>query len=149
MTLRSWVGQLRRLTGQWVQRDHQRPPTIGQRGEAAARRYVRHLGWRLVDANTRTRFSELDIVAVDGRTIVFIEVKTRHSDDPDAPLAAVDSRKQQRIVNAALAYLKKHQLLEQSVRFDVIGVSWPNHSEPNIRHIRDAFGSTHRGQFFS
>jgi putative endonuclease len=93
---------------------------------------------------------ELDIVAVDGRTVVFVEVKTRRSADAGHPAEAIDDLKERRMTQAALAYLKTHRLLEHSSRFDVVAVTWPAGSKrPTIEHIIDAFPAVGRGQFFS
>jgi putative endonuclease len=93
---------------------------------------------------------ELDIVAVDGRTVVFVEVKTRRSADAGHPAEAIDDLKERRMTQAARAYLKTHRLLEHSSRFDVVAVTWPAGSKrPTIEHIIDAFPAVGRGQFFS
>jgi putative endonuclease len=93
---------------------------------------------------------ELDIIAVDGRTVVFVEVKTRSSTGAGHPADAIDNRKEQRMTQAALAYLKSHRLLNHSARFDVVAVTWPTDAkDPTIEHIIDAFPAVGRGQFFS
>ena len=93
---------------------------------------------------------ELDLVAVDGRTIVFIEVKTRSSHDAGHPAEAVGTEKQRRITNLALIYLKRHGLLENPARFDVMAITWPEGArKPTIEHIRNAFEAIGRGQMFS
>jgi putative endonuclease len=122
---------------------------LGRRGEQAAAAYLQRLGWRIVARGPRTRFSELDLVALDGRTVVFVEVKTRAADAVESALQAVDRGKQRRLAHAALAYLKRHGLLEQSARFDVIAVQWPAAAiRPTIEHIPNAFEPPGFGQFF-
>jgi len=92
----------------------------------------------------------LDIVALDGRQIVFVEVKTRESEEPSEPFEAVTFAKQRKLTSAALAYLKKHKLLECPARFDVVAVSWPQGAkEPTITHVVNAFEPTGRYQMFS
>ena len=86
--------------------------TLGQRGERAAARYLRSRGYKIVAAGDRTMLGELDLVAVDGRTVVFVEVKTRESHEAGHPVEAVDADKQARLTRLALAYLKRHDLLE-------------------------------------
>ena len=89
-------------------------------------------------------------VAVDGRTVVFVEVKTRHSTDAGHPADAVDADKQRRLTRLALAYLKRHDLLEHSARFDVLAVTWPDsRRKPTIDHYKNAFEAVGRGQMFS
>ena len=116
------------------------PRTLGQRGEAAAARYLRRLGYKIVARSDRAVLGEIDLVAVDGRTIVFIEVKTRASHDAGHPAEAVDRAKQQRLSRLALAYLRRHDLLEYPARFDVVAITWPaTGRHPHIEHIIGAF----------
>jgi putative endonuclease len=124
--------------------------TLGERGEAVAARYLRRKGYRIVARRERDALGELDLVAVDRRVIVFVEVKTRRSHRRGHPADAVDAHKQSRLTRAALAFLKRHQLLEHAARFDVISVTWPPHSRrPVVEHFCNAFEPAGRGQFFS
>jgi putative endonuclease len=114
--------------------------TLGQMGERAAERYLKRLGYIIVARGQRDDLGELDLVAVDGRTIVFVEVKTRRGDQAGHPAEAVDEEKQRKITRLALAYLKRHDLLEYPSRFDVVAVTWPaNARRPTIQHIKSAF----------
>ncbi|HEY6564088.1 MAG TPA: YraN family protein [Pirellulaceae bacterium] len=123
---------------------------LGRRGELAAVAYLKSSGWTVVEHGSRTRFSELDIVAADRRTVVFVEVKTRTSAAAGLPIEAVDLAKQRRLARAALAYLKRHELLEQQCRFDVIAIEWPPGSTtPSIHHIRNAFEPPGQGNLFA
>jgi putative endonuclease len=92
----------------------------------------------------------MDLVAVDGRTIVFVEVKTRQSHDAGHPADAVDAEKQRRLTRLALAYLKQHDLLDCPARFDVVAVTWPSDAKrPAIEHYPNAFEAVGIGQMFS
>jgi len=114
--------------------------TFGQRGEDAAARYLRKLGYIILARGHRDSIGEIDLIAVDGRRVVFIEVKTRTSHDAGHPADAVDEAKQRRLTRLALAYLKRHDLLECSARFDVVAVTWPADSgRPTIEHFQNAF----------
>ena len=114
--------------------------TLGQRGEDIAARYLRKLGYIIVARGQRDAIGEIDVIAVDGRTVVFIEVKTRTSHDAGHPADAVDEDKQRRLTRLALAYLKRHDLLECSARFDVVAVTWPaEDGRPTIEHFQNAF----------
>jgi putative endonuclease len=105
-----------------------------------AARYLAGLGYRILEQGRRLRAGELDLVALDGRTVVFVEVKTRRATDRGAPADAVDRRKQIRVTRAAAAYLKRHRLLDQPARFDVVAILWPaGDAEPEVRHFRAAF----------
>src|SRR3954462_11554985 len=101
------------------------PKPLGRRGEDAAARYLRRLGYIILARGSRDCLGELDLIAVDGRTVGFIEVKTRTTPDAAPPADAVDEAKQRRITRLALSYLKRHALLECSARFDVVAVPWP------------------------
>lgn len=100
------------------------------------------LGYKIVARNERDRLGELDLVAVDGRTIVFVEVKTLASDSFKQPAEAVNAAKQQRLIRAAKRYLRKHELLECDYRFDVVSIVWPSGKMPRIDHIRRAFSES-------
>lgn len=134
----------------WLrQLDHRRGRSLGERGEAAAARFLRRKGYRILERQWRCGAGELDLVALDGRVIVFVEVKTWRNAKGDHPAEAVDRKKQRRITRAALVYLKQHDLLESRVRFDVIAVTWPDGQKPRIDHIRSAFPATGWNSLFS
>jgi putative endonuclease len=98
----------------------------------------------------RDRIGELDLIAVDGRTVVFIEVKTRTSHDAGHPVEAIDAEKQRRLTRVALSYLKRHDLLEYSARFDVVAVTWPESAKrPIVEHFPNAFEPAGQGQMFA
>jgi putative endonuclease len=124
--------------------------SLDQRGERAAERYLRRRRYKIIARRERCRLGELDLVAADGRTIVLIEVKTRRSHDAGHPAEAVDAEKQRRLNRLALAYLKRHGLLEYRARFDVIAVTWPDKARrPAIEHIVNAFEAAGRNSMFS
>jgi len=123
---------------------------FGDRGEREAVRYVRGLGWRILARKHRNRLGEIDLIAQDGDTIVFIEVKTRRSNAAGRPEDAITPAKQKQLTGAALAFLKKHRLLERRARFDVISIVWPDMSAaPEIEHFRNAFPPVGFGQMYS
>jgi putative endonuclease len=120
------------------------------RGEQAAERYLKRLGYIIVARAERDRLGELDLVAIDGKTIVFVEVKTRVSSSRGYPAEAVDDDKQRRLTRAALSYLRRHDLLEYRARFDVIAVTWPDsQKQSHIEHFKNAFEAVGVGQMFS
>lgn len=126
-----------------------RPATLGQRGESLAARHLRRLGYKIVARGSRGALGEIDLVAVDGRTVVFVEVKTRRSQDAGHPADAVDDQKQRRLTRLAVGYLRRHGLLEYPVRFDVIAITWPDgRGKPIIEHIKQAFNAVgYEGMF--
>lgn len=137
------------LTG-WIEWLRPRPRSLGQRGEQYVARWLKRQGYKIVAGGKRTRYGELDIVAVLGETIVFVEVKTRAAHELSDAAAAVDEEKQRRLVRTALAFLKQHGLLEYPVRFDVVALVWPAGArQPQLMHIPNAFEPQDVGQFFS
>ena len=116
----------------------------------AAARYLKRQGMKIIHRGYKSRLGEIDIIAVDNRTVVFVEVKTRKSDDTGHPTEAIDEFKRRRMTQSALAFLKSKGLLQHSARFDVVAVTWPTNSRnPTIEHYRNAFAPTGVGQFFS
>ena len=118
-----------------------RPLPLGLRGERYAARFLRRKGYKIVARGTRSRLGKLDLVAADGRRVVFVEVKPRRHAGDASPAAAVDSQKQRRIARAALVFLKSHGLLENAARFDVVAIIWPKDAKApsSVDHIVNAF----------
>jgi putative endonuclease len=137
----------------WWQERHEPVPladSLGERGELEAERFLKKLGYKILARGSRNKLGELDLVALDGKTIVFVEVKTRRSSDKGHPADAVDARKQAKLTRLALAYMKRHHLLEHSCRFDVIAITWPDDNQPpKIEHYKNAFEATGRDSMFS
>lgn len=125
-------------------------PPLGARGERVAAAYLRRQGMRIVSRGAHVRRGEIDLVAVDGRTVVFAEVKTRASLSAGTPVEAVDAAKQRRLSRLALVFLRRHDLLGCAARFDVVAVTWlPGQRRPTIEHFRNAFEVVGRGQMFA
>jgi putative endonuclease len=123
---------------------------FGSRSERAAARYLKRLGYRIVARNYNCPAGELDIVAVEGRSVVFAEVRSTGNDDAERPALSVDRNKQERLTNAALYFLRQHHLLEYAARFDVLAIRWPAGArEPLIDHYKNAFEATGSSQMFS
>lgn len=117
---------------------------LGELGERAAVSYLRRKKYLVVDRNVHFREGEIDIVAVDGRTVVFVEVKTRRSADKGDPWEAVDRAKQGKIISAASIYLNREDLLDQQIRFDIVSVVWGEQdAKPKIEHWIGAFDESH------
>jgi len=111
----------------------------GSRFEALAGRYLRGKGYRLVERNFRFGHKEIDIIAVDGDTIVFVEVKGRASRDYGAPAESVTRGKMRNIAKAAEAYLWRRGLTNKTCRFDVVCVTLVDNRDAEFEHIRNAF----------
>jgi putative endonuclease len=112
---------------------------LGRRGEDAAERHLASLGYRILERRYRTRAGEIDFIAEEGATLVFVEVKTRSSLRFGRPSEAVGSRKRARIAAAASVYLAVRGGPERSCRFDVVEVLESMRGTFRVRHIRDAF----------
>ena len=112
---------------------------LGKQGETHAADYLTQQGYRICERNYRADRKEIDLIAEDGQTLVFVGVKTRRSTAFGAPQSAVNQHKQQQMSRAALRYLQTHQLLDHPCRFDVIAILWKN-SGIEIEHIQNAFG---------
>lgn len=114
--------------------------SLGDRGENVAAKHLRMLGYRILIRNWECKFGEVDIVARDGKMLVFVEVKTRKDSDPE-PEEQVNLEKQRQITKCADYYLTRYSNIQPAVRFDVVSVVWPRNQEPIIRHIEDAFAA--------
>lgn len=109
--------------------------TEGTRFEKLARVYLEQEGFRIIGENYRCKAAEIDLIAREGKYLVFVEVKERSNKTMGAGCEAVDSRKQVRICLAARFYLKRYHIDPQMpVRFDVVSID-----SGNIRLIRNAF----------
>lgn len=114
------------------------PKDLGRKGEELAVRFLRRRKYRILERNYRVRSGEVDIIARDGPTLVFIEVKTRASDGYALPIESVGFPKQQKLRRLAEYYLAGHDFPDCDVRFDVISIVGTAGS-PRIEHIPNAF----------
>jgi putative endonuclease len=123
---------------------------FGTRSERAAARFLKRLGYRILAQNHACLQGELDLVALDGTCIVFVEVRSTGGEDLQRPAASVDDAKQRRLTNLALHFLQQHRLLDRPARFDVLALSWPEgKGEPEIVHYPNAFATVGRFQMYS
>jgi putative endonuclease len=111
---------------------------FGEAGEALAARLLRKKGYKIVATNYRTQLGEIDIIARDGDTLVFIEVKARHSGRFGSPKWALTPRKQRKISMVALYYLKTTGQSDAKARFDVVSIR-SDAVCPEVEIIRNAF----------
>jgi putative endonuclease len=123
---------------------------FGTRAERAAARFLRRQGFRILARNYTCPQGELDLVALDGSCLVFVEVRSTAGDDPTGPAVSVDEAKQRQLTRLALSFLQKRRLLGRAARFDVLAVSWPEgRRQPVIAHYRNAFEAPGRFQMFN
>ena len=112
---------------------------LGLRGEEIAREFLEKSGYRIVTRNYRCKLGEIDIIARDGETLVFIEVKTRTDSAFGSPAAAVTLKKQRQIGKAAQWYLAEQDLFGTPARFDVIAIVKGKSGRHQVELIADAF----------
>jgi putative endonuclease len=112
---------------------------LGRFGEDVAVAHLADDGYEIVDRNWRCRDGEIDIVARDGKILVFCEVKTRSSERFGTPAAAVVPRKAARIRRVAAAWLAEHGCSAHALRFDVVAVRRTRSGPLRISHVRGAF----------
>jgi putative endonuclease len=112
---------------------------LGRRGEDLAHRYLARNGYRVVARNYRppSRSGEIDLVAWDGDVLVFVEVKTRTTDEYGSPESAVDRDKQSFVDRAARDYARRAGVMLDRTRFDVVSVIMAD--PPRVELLRDAF----------
>lgn len=111
----------------------------GKAGEAIAAEHLVKNRFRIIERNYRCFLGEIDIIAEEGRTIVFVEVKSKTADTYGRPEEAVDARKQVKLSRVALSWLRDKASLERPARFDVISVSFGPQNAVEIIHYRNAF----------
>jgi putative endonuclease len=120
--------------------DQELPPhELGRRGEKAALSYLRRQGFQILEQSYRFGRGEIDLIAYEGDTLVFIEVKTRFASTHSTPEEAVTPLKQKQIRRIAQAYLYAKRLEDIPCRFDVMALQYATDSGFRIRHYRDAF----------
>jgi putative endonuclease len=110
----------------------------GKEGESAAAEYLLSSGIKILERNFRCPLGEIDLIAKDEKTIVFVEVRARQSDGICSPEESITLNKRRRVARAALWYLKQRGLQSFYVRFDVVAVRW-NGEKPEINWIVNAF----------
>ncbi len=110
----------------------------GAAAEDAAEAHLRRLGMKIVARNVATRAGELDLVALDGETLCFVEIKARTRSDYGLAIEAVGRRKQERIARAAALFLAQNRS-RRACRFDVLGLDRAEDGTWTITYLRDAF----------
>jgi putative endonuclease len=118
---------------------------LGDRAEGLVAARLKAAGWQLIERNARTRYGELDLVAFDGRTLVFVEVKAGREGSafgPERPVLSVTPDKQRRVRRLATAWMGERRDLPRyaEIRFDAVGVTYDRSDRPiDMEHIRGAF----------
>ena len=117
------------------------PPHLrhGVLGEREAKKHLKRLGMKFLTANFRTDRGEIDLVFRDQDCLVFVEVKTRSSEEWSRPAAAVDRERRQRLTRAGLDYLQKLKNPKVKVRFDIVEVLLNDGAVREVRHLPNSF----------
>lgn len=111
---------------------------LGERGESLAVGFLQEKGLRILERNWRHQRAEIDIIAMDGEVLVFLEVKTRTSEYFGPPETFVTPQKEKLMVRAAHAYMQQISH-DWEIRFDIVSVLYQNREDYEIRHLPDAF----------
>lgn len=116
---------------------------FGREAEKEAVRFLKKLKYKIVETNYTCPLGEIDIIAIDGRTLVFVEVKARTSLEGGYPEDAVTPHKQAQIARAAICFRERKKVHDVAGRFDVISILYDADMKKwQINHIKDAFGLT-------
>ncbi len=111
---------------------------LGRRGERIAERHLRRRGYRILERNFRAAGAEIDLVALDGETLVFVEVKTRRTAGGGAPAESVHPLKQSHLRRAAELYARARRAQDRAMRFDVVEIH-AGGAQRRLELLRDAF----------
>ncbi len=112
---------------------------LGQKGEDIALRFLKKKRYKIAATRYRQHRGEIDIIAYDKKTLVFVEVKTRSDTSFGSPEESVSPSKQNQIKKIAQGYLSIHNEEDTECRFDVISIQYCSNKEYTIRHIKMAF----------
>lgn len=111
--------------------------TRGKEGECIAKKHLTSKGYVILETNYRNRIGEIDLIALDEDILVFIEVKTRTSTKYGYAFEAVDYKKQKKILNTSLVYVKYKNYIDTQIRYDIIEIYLTEN--PKINHLENAF----------
>jgi putative endonuclease len=116
------------------------PAELGKQGEQLAAEHMESLGLNVVHRNWRNRHLEIDLIAENATTVIFVEVKTRSFDYLEQPFEAVKKNKRTNLIKAADFYMRERDS-DKEFRFDIISIVWTQKG-PKLEHIEDAFYPT-------
>lgn len=136
MNLTGWLHDLWSRLGSGSLPPHLR---VGRCGEAAAKRHLKRLGLKFLTANFRTQRGEIDLIFRDRDCLIFVEVKTRTSEEWGRPATAVDRERRGRLTRAALDYLRLLKSPRVRIRFDIVEVLFQDNTVSDLRHLVNAF----------
>lgn len=120
----------------------------GLLGEEIAAAHLESLGYRVVARNFKRTWGEIDLIAIEDETVVYVEVKTRFSRTA-RPELAVTAAKRKQLIRLAQSFAAQHGLLHQASRFDIVAVNAPQSVDPIVKHFKNAFRATSNQQAFT
>jgi putative endonuclease len=120
----------------------------GELGERAAKKHLQRLGLKFLTANFRSERGEIDLIFSDKDCLVFVEVKTRSSEDWVRPAASVNADKRRRLSRAALDYLKLIKNPKIKIRFDIVEVLLNDGEVKEVRHLPNTFAMEKPYRYF-
>ena len=135
---------MRWLTERW-RRAHVATETRHERGRAAeriARQWLEREGLVIEAANVRLPVGEVDLIAQEGTTLCFVEVRSRTSGAYGGPLASIGEEKRRHLIRAAQWYLQRRSVAPEAVRFDVVSIAWHAAGPPTVELVRGAFDAS-------
>ena len=112
---------------------------FGNIGEKLAAQYLKRKGYNILSRNHFTPLGEIDIICKHKNTLIFVEVKTSQSNKYGLPLERVNEKKQRKITQCALCFIKSEKFFDSDYRFDVVGVTQAPNEKEQITHIQNAF----------
>jgi len=120
-----------------IKKDHRK--ILGEKGEKIAEKFLKKNHFKIIEKNYKNRYGEIDIIAMDGDYLVFVEVKTKSCADFSEPETWVDFKKQNQLIKLANFYLSEKDFNDINCRFDVIGITLEKDNKEKIVHIENAF----------
>jgi len=120
-----------------IKKDHRK--ILGEKGEKIAEKFLKKNHFKIIEKNYKNRYGEIDIIAMDGDYLVFVEVKTKSCADFSEPETWVDFKKQNQLIKLANFYLSEKDFNDINCRFDVIGITLGKDNKEKIVHIENAF----------
>ncbi len=112
---------------------------LGRRSEQLAARHLVSQGYTILDTNVRFPVGEIDLIAQDGQTLCFVEVRSTTTDQFGGALASITDRKRRHLIGAAQWYLQRIKRMPPEIRFDVVAIDWRADGEPSVEVVQGAF----------
>lgn len=133
------MGLLKNITAWFKNKSRPEHLRRGELGERAAKKHLQRRGLKFLTANFRSERGEIDLIFRDQDCLVFVEVKTRSSEEWTRPAAAVNARKKRLLSQTALDYLRRLKNPQVKIRFDIVEVLLKDGAVSEVRHLSNTF----------